>query len=324
MRLILALTLIAGPAYAQDSVYLVLLKGANALAYYSPEGKLQTSVAVNQHPHEMVFSADRRLLYTADNGTMRIEHPGKGGNSLSIIDVRARKKLGDISLGDYHRPHGIDLDKKTGRLVVTTELPDKLLLIDPVKKSVLKTYDTKGKTPHMVTLGPGGKWAYVSNSGSGTVAAVNLDTSEVKVIPTGERPEGAVLSPDGRELYVTNREAATISVINTATNEVSGTIRTSKGPVRIGVTPEGTIVYACMHDKRVAFADPKSRKETGHVPVNGTPVSLHVSTDGKLAFASGEEQDTIFVVSIADRKLLRSFQTAKGAGPDPAIDYPAR
>ena len=54
--------------------------------------------AWDKHPHEMAFSPDGKLLDTTDNGTMRIENPGSGGNSLSIIDVAGRKKIGDISL----------------------------------------------------------------------------------------------------------------------------------------------------------------------------------------------------------------------------------
>ena len=108
------------------------------------------------------------------------------------------------------------MDRASGRLAITTELPDQLLIVDPVKKSVIKKYATKGKTSHMVRLGPGGKWAYVSNGRSGNVAAVNLESSEVKLIKTGTRPEGSVLSKDGKELYVCNREAASITVIDTA------------------------------------------------------------------------------------------------------------
>jgi sugar lactone lactonase YvrE len=175
---------------AQDAAYLVLQKGASSLAYYARDAKLLATVPVGQHPHEMVFSPDGRYLYTTDNGTMKIEEAGKGGNTISIIDVNGRKKLGEISLGEYHRPHGIDVDKSTGRLAVTTELPDQLLILDPVKRTVVKKYGTKGKTSHMVTLDPGGKWAYVSNSSSSNVAAVNLDNGDVKLMETGARPEG--------------------------------------------------------------------------------------------------------------------------------------
>jgi YVTN family beta-propeller protein len=310
-------------ALAQDPAYLVLQKGASSLAYYTRDGKMVTAVPLGVHPHEMVLSRDGRLLYTSDNGTMRIEQPGKGGNTVSIIDVQGRKKTGEIVLGDYYRPHGIDSDPATGRLAVTTELPDQLLLIDPVKKSVLKKYATNGKTSHMVTFGPGGKWAYVSNSGSGNVASINLDSGEVKLIQTGTRPEGSVLSKDGKELYVCNREQASITVIDTAKQQAIANIPTGKGPVRIALTPDGnTLVYALMHDKKIGFADARGRRETGYVIVPGQPVSCTLSQDGKLAFASAEENDTVYIISVAERKIVGEIKTAKGAGPDPVFAMP--
>lgn len=68
----------------------------------------------------------------------------------------------------------------------------------------------------------------------------------------------------------------------------------------------------------------KSRKETGYVAVPGIPVSLTIASSGVLAFASGEEQDTVFIVSVSDRKRLKSFKTAAHAGPDPVFDYPGK
>lgn len=308
-------------ALAAEPVYLALLKGSNALTYFSPTGKVLATVPVGQHPHEMAFSPDGKYLYTTDNGVMRIEHAGKGGNTISIIDVAARRRIGVVDLGNFYRPHGIDVDAESGRIVITTELPDRLLVIDAAQRKVVRDFDTKGKASHMVTLGPGGKWAYVSNSSSGNVAAIKLDSGETKLIPTGARPEGSVLSKDGTELYVTNRESASISVIDTATNRVAATIKTSKGPVRIALTPDGgTLVYSAMHERKVAFADPKQRKQVDYLLVPGEPVSCHLSRDGKLAFVSTETTDTVYVISVADRKIVGEIKTGEGSAPDPVTD----
>ena len=306
---------------ATGQTYLALFKGTNALVYLSPDGKVLSTVPVGTHPHEMAFSPDRKHLYTTDNGVMRIEHQGKGGNSISIIDVAARKRIGVIPLGDFYRPHGIDVDPKTGLLAVTVELPDRLLIVDPVKRKVIKDFDTKGKTSHMVTYGPGGAWAYVSNSGSASVAAIHTSTGETKLIKTGERPEGSILSKDGKEIYVTNREAGMITVVDTDKQQAIAHIQTGKGPVRIGLTPDGaTLVYALMHERKVAFADPKTRQQTGYVIVPGEPVSCHVSKDGKFAFVSTETTDTIYIISIAAKKITGEIKTPQGSAPDPVTD----
>ncbi len=313
----------AFPPAAPQGQLLVLHKAAGSLGFYSPEGKLLAEVAVGRHPHEMVVSPDGRLVYITDNGTMRIEDPGPGGNTISIVDLEARKKVGEIPLGEYHRPHGIDWDRATGRLLVSCEAPDRLLVVDPIARSVLKAYETQGKTAHMVAAGAGGRYAYVSNAGSHTIAVIELAGGRVRLIPTGERPEGSVRSPDGRRIYVVNREAQRIAVVDAENNRAAGEISVGRGPVRVGITPDGkTLVYALMHDEAVEFADAASGRVLGRVKLAGRPVSLSLSPDGRRAYAAAQDQDTVYVISVADRKLLRSFKTAPGAGPDPVLELP--
>jgi len=318
MKALLAFVLMLATSSAAE--LMVLHKGGSSLGFYSEEGKLLATVPVGQHPHEMILSPDGKLLYITDNGTMKIEQAGTGGNTVSIVDVQARRKVGEVSLGTFRRPHGIDLDARTGRVAVSTELPDQLLIIDPSARTVVKTYATQGKTSHMVRFGLGATFAYVSNSSSASIAAVNLATGAVKPIGVGERPEGSVLSRDGKALYVACREAATVYAIDTAKNEVSGRIATAKGPVRIAVTPAGMLVYATMHEPGVEIADPKTMKVVGRVPLPHPVVSLNLSPDGRRAYASAEDYQTVYVISVTDRKLLRQFQTAPGMNPDPVIE----
>lgn len=316
----LLLLLLSSAVWAQEPVLIVLHKGANSLGFYTLEGRHLGEVPVGKHPHEMALSADGRYAYVSDNGTMRIEQAGIGGNTVSIVDLASRKRAGAISLGRFRRPHGIALNRKSGLLAVTTELPDQLLLIDPEKRAIVKTFDPKGKTAHMVAWGPEGRWAYVSNSSSANVAAIEAASGRVKLIPTAERPEGSVMSPEGTRLYVANREGQSITVIDTARQEKTGEIRTGKGPVRVAITPDGRrLVYALLHESKVEFADAATGEILGEVALGGHPVSLTLSPDGKLAFASVQDRDTVYVISVEERRIAREFKTAAGAGPDPVL-----
>src|SRR5262249_18626563 len=112
--LLLLLALTVWPMAAADQILLVVLKGTGAVGYYSLDGKLLTTVKVGEHPHEIAISPDGKFAYVTDNGTMRMEDAGKGGNTVSIIDIAARKRVGTISTGTYRRPHGISVDSRTG------------------------------------------------------------------------------------------------------------------------------------------------------------------------------------------------------------------
>ena len=319
-RAILLLLAWAVCAAGAEQVLLVVLKASSAVAYYSLDGKLLATVKVGLHPHEIALSPDRKFAYVTDNGTMRSEDPGQGGNAISIIDIAARKRVGTISTGKYRRVHGISVDPRTGYLGVTAEAPNRVLHIDTKGRDIIRHFDTKGHTSHMVILPPGqsgAEYAFVSNAGMATVSTIHLTSGLVKSIPTGDRPEGMALSKDGKELFVCNRESASITVIDVARQGAIGAIKTGQGPVRIATVPDGSmLVYALMHDNKIEFADTALRRPVAQVPVDGSPVSIALSPDGQLAFAAAEEKDTVFVISVPDRKLLRSFQTAKGSAPD--------
>lgn len=314
-----AALLLSAASFGADPELIVLHKGDSSLGFYTFDGKLQSKVPLNQHPHEIAFSPDGRYLYITENGTMYIENISAGGNSVAIVDLKKRRKAATVSTGAFRRPHGIAY--AAGQVWVSSEAPDQLLRLDPKSRRIVETLGGVGRIAHMVTVTRDGKTAYASNAGSHSVSIVDLATKRIQNVATGKRPEGSVLSPDERELYVVNRESAQIVVIDTAKAEVAGTIPTGKGPVRIAITPDGsTLVYALMHDKKMGFADTKSRMEIATVDLGGAPVSLHLSPDGKRAYAASQDDDAVYIVSVPDRKLIRTFQTPKGSAPDPVTE----
>jgi DNA-binding beta-propeller fold protein YncE len=326
MRWYLPLAVLGIPALLpgdDKAAIAVVEKKAGEVGFYSASGKRVGGVKVGTHPHEMLLSADNRYLYVSDNGILWMTDPGEGGNTISIIDVKAMKKTGVIDLGNYRRPHGLDLDRKTGRLLSTIENPDGLLLIDVASRKVVRKYDVQGTDPHMVLFGPTAEWAYVSNSASHTIAAVHLASGKVKLIPTDQRPQGGMLSRDRKLIYMTNSDGNSIALIDPLKNERVGTIATGKGPGRIAQTPDGkTLVYNLQPGEAVGFADLATRKETGQVALGGRPLSLALSADGRLAYAGVQDNDKICVVSVAERKVIQEIRTPKGAGPDTVAPLP--
>jgi YVTN family beta-propeller protein len=304
---------------AQQPAFVVGEKVAGSVGFYDAQFKRLGGVKVGVHPHEMWLSADKRTLYVADNGVLWMTETGPGENTVSVIDVPSQHRTAMIDLGQFRRPHGITFDEASGRVWVTTEQPSQLLSIDPVKRQVLRRYDVHGKAPHIVNIGVGG-WAFSSNTDTGTVAAINIDSGEVRLIPSGARPQGQALSPDRKTIYVANSGESSISILDIERKMAIGTIPTGKAPVRLALLPDGkTLIYALQEGRSVGFADIQSRKEIQQVPLAGRPVSISLSTDGRLAYSSVQEEDKIYVISISDRKIAGVFDTPKGTGPDPVI-----
>ena len=299
----------------------VVEKIAGKVGFYKSTGERTGEVKVGTHPHEIVRSLDGKELYVSDNGILWMQYAGEGGNTISIIDAATRRKTGVIDLGNYRRPHGMAVHPKTGQLVVTIENPDGLLLVDPGARKVLRKFDVKGKSPHMVLFGPDGRRAYVSNTNSGTVASIEIATGKTKLIQTGKYPQGGVLSPDGKTIYLTNAESDKISIIDTRSDTVVGEIRTATYPNRVAITPDGkTLVYSLgQKGESVGFADAASGRQVAVLPLFGQPLSLTMTRNGQYAFSGVQDQDKVHIIDVAARKIIRTINTPKESGPDPAL-----
>jgi YVTN family beta-propeller protein len=316
--LVLALSTAAVASAGPAPYIAVIEKVAGAVAFYAEDGTRLGEVKVGPFPHEAVLSADGRLLYVSDNGVLWMTEDKLGYNVISVVDIQAMKKLYDIDLGRFHRPHGIAL--VSGHLLATTERPFGLVMVDPAARKVVRDYDVKGKSPHMVIPMPAGDRAFVSNADSDSLAAIELKTGQTRIIAAGSHPQGGVLSKDGKRLYLTSTNGNQISIVDTDHLEVTGTIPTGKGPARIALTPDGkTLVYNLQYEPAVGFADVASGKQVSMVPLSGRPLSLTMTGDGRRAFAGIQDQDKVVFISVAGRKIERVIDLPKGSGPDPAI-----
>jgi DNA-binding beta-propeller fold protein YncE len=306
-------------AEAAPPVLLVSQKAAKSVAWYSLDGELLAEVPVSDHPHEIVLSPDGSRLFVTDNGVMQIENAGEGGNRISVIDVPGRAKTGEIDLGKWHRPHGIDLCAD-GTLLVTAENPDQLLVIDVDSGAIVKEHDTGGETPHIVRCSPDSKTAYVSNARSRTVARIDIESGTRSLLETGDRPEGSTLSRDGRTLFVAHRDADKVVIIDTGAWEIRGEIPTGGQPVRCGLTDdEKTLAYGLYGGEAVGFADVGTRTETGQVALAGGAVSLEIHEAGETALSCAQDADVCYVISVPERRILHTVHVKDGAAPDPAL-----
>ncbi len=310
-----------GSAAAERADLLVVEKKNNAVGFYASSGARVAGVPVGSTPHEMVLSRDGRLAFVSDNGVLWMDYDGPGGNTLSIIDVENRRRVGILPLGKFFRPHGIALDPTSSRAFVTAENPDRIVLVDLDARAVIRDFDTGGTDPHMVTFDAEGVWGYVSNTASGTVGAVHAVSGELRLIEVGKGPQGSLLSQDGSRLWVTCRDEGRIDIVDTASKAKVGSIATGAGVNRLAATPDETLlVYSLQSGRAVGIADVAAGRQVAEIPLGGQPLSISLSRDGRYAFAGVQDEDQIWIVSVPERKVVQVIDTPPGAGPDPVLE----
>ena len=217
------------------------------------------------------LSSDPNIIYTAN---------GSDG-SVSVIDVKLLKVLDNIKMGtsadaiDYDPVHGLIIvsldsaslgfiDEKTRKQTGTLKLPgkpelmamdnqqgllfqaindkDEVLFIDPVSRSVVKTY--RGcdiKSPTGVAFDADQQRLFVANSIAHTANVVSVIDVLLEdclgTIDVDHSPDQAAFNSHLHHLYVANAGSNNITVIDTVSLKPLGVVGTGKQTATIAADP---------------------------------------------------------------------------------------
>ncbi|MBI2002859.1 MAG: hypothetical protein HYU32_00425 [candidate division NC10 bacterium] len=299
-------------------VIVVVQKGDHSLGYYDFEtGAELDRVPIDPFPHEFAISPDGRLAYMAHFGVALAEDEGRGGNTVSAVDIQARRRVGTIHCGEYRRPHDVAFDA-AGALYVLSEGSSNLLVVnDPRAGRIDQVIPTGGAGSHKVSVSRDGSLAFCSNMNSDTVGVVFPKDPErpAVILPVGQRPEGSVFDEEERQLFVANRGGAEISVIDVKRLAVVDAIPTPRGPVRMCRDPRGRLLAALYYDCGLVIVDPDTRKARV-VPLPEKPISVGFHAATQTALLSTHAHRICLVDTVAG-KIVRFVPTR--SDPDPVV-----
>ena len=187
MVLLGMLTSSPGPAQETSTpALLVLHKGENAMAIVDPaSGKVLGHVPTGQDPHELVVSDDGTLAFASNYAG-----PGpRGGNTLSVIDIAARKEIHRVDLAPLSRPHGLWYAE--GKVYFTAEGSMAIARYDPKANKVDWLLGLGQDRTHMIVASRDHKTLFTSNVSSNTISIIERGGGP------GGRPDGPGGPPGG-------------------------------------------------------------------------------------------------------------------------------
>ncbi|HEX8723538.1 MAG TPA: cytochrome D1 domain-containing protein [Pyrinomonadaceae bacterium] len=294
---------------------LVLNKAENTLALVDPATmQVVARVPTGEGPHEVVVSADGRTAYVSNYGAE------KPGNSLSVIDLAARKEVRRVDLGPLWRPHG--LAERAGKVYFTAEVSRVVARYDPAADRVDWLAGTGQNVTHMLVFHPTRAVIYTANILSDTVSVLELDRPQqpgppprITHVAVGREPEGIDVSPDGRELWVAHRGDGGVSVIDTETLKVKETVKPGGQPIRVKFTGDGKhVLISSPSTGDLVVFDAATRKELKRFPVGEAAVGIVVSRDSRRAYVASMATGKVTAVDLETMTLAGSVQT--GQAPD--------
>lgn len=306
------LFLFSSQIYSQTNqkYLLVLNKNDASLTILDPNDlKVLGKVTVGDSPHEVVASADGKIAFVANYGAQT------PGNSLSVIDLQAKKELRRVELSPLFRPHGIQ--ELGGKIYFTAETNNAIARFDPATNKVDWLIGTGQNVSHMLVGTSDQKRFYTANIGSDSVtmfdfANVPPAKSNITHIAVGRQPEAIDLSPNGKEVWVGLNQEGAIDIVDTTAKKAVEKIKLGERPYRVKFTPDGKTVYATMpKTKEIIVIDAATRKETKRMKLESVPLGITFSKDGKFAFVTAVEKDFVLKIDLEKSEVVGKAETGK-------------
>lgn len=139
---------------------LVLNKGNNTLVIVDPVTmKVVAQAPAGADPHEVV--ASKGLAFISNYG---------GNNTLSVVDLAARKALPAVNLGALRSPHGLAVAE--GKIYFTAEANKVIGRYDPSARQIDWLLGLGQERTHMIVVSQDGKKIYTSNVNSDTISLI--------------------------------------------------------------------------------------------------------------------------------------------------------
>ncbi|MDQ8153757.1 MAG: hypothetical protein P3B98_03755 [Gemmatimonadota bacterium] len=312
-RPLAALLLSASLATAQtpQGVLVAGNKRANTVSLVDlASGRTLAELPTPPGPHESAVSRDGRWGVITGYGTQQ------PGNTLVILDLATHTVTRTLDLGEYRRPHGIDVLEGDSLIAVTVEANQAVLVVHR-ERGVVRAIRTGEQTTHQMAVRPDGVVGYTANIRSGTITEVNFTAGATRTLAVAPEVEGIGVTPDGREVWVGSNTAGTISIVDVAAWRVTATLDQGERPYRVSISPDGTLAAAALTIRsRIRLIDVASRRAVAELeaPPNAQPVGITWSRDGSRLYVACQGINAVAEFDIATRRLLRTI--AVGDGPD--------
>jgi YVTN family beta-propeller protein len=306
-------------AQTPSPALLVLEKSDNMLAITDPASlQIVARVPAGPDPHEIVASADGKFAYISNYG-------GNDStlNTISVVDLAARKALPPINLGALRSTHGLAF--AGGKLYFTAETNKVIGRYDPATQSVDWVLGTGQDRTHMLVVNESLDRIVTSNVSSGTISIIELVTSPMGGFgpPPGNSPGNYFVAgsapatggpPPGGPPPGMGPPPGGLRKTWRVTNVTAG-----QGAEGFDVSPDGKEIWAAnAQDATVTIIDVARKKVNQTLPISVRGANrLKFTPDGKRVLISGlgagSVGSSLVVLDAATRKEVKQLNLGGGA-----------
>lgn len=245
------------------------------------------------------------------NGRQYAYVANQGAESLSVVDLAARKEVDTLRVGS--EPYGIASPNISGtaRFFVANTNSYSVSVVDSGQGRVISTIQAGLKPYYATALNTK---IFVTNGQSNTVSVINAITNSVEAtVPVGAYPRG--IKATATDVYVANygdpyyySGGNTISVLDGYTYQLTHTIvlpAGSRGPR--GVAVAGNRVYVTNYlSANVSVIDSWTKEIIATIPVGAGPRGMAVA--GSKLYVENFDEGTVSVINTATNLVTKTVR----------------
>ena len=294
---------------AKQPTLLIVNKHGDTMSYVDPVTyEILGENTTGHDPHEMVVTPDQRFAY--------LSNYADPGNTVSVIDLEAKKHIQQIPTDPYTRIHSAARTADGRFAYFTAGQTGFVVEVDTTTNTVSRGIPTHGKISHMVVVSPDGNRLYTANIETQNVSVIDRKSGELQTqIPCEEGCEGLTFTPDSKQLWAANQVAGSITIIDTATHTVIETIPCPGMPLRVRFTADGkrALVSSWVAKGEVVVFDALTRKEIKRIPVGNQPIGIEITPDQQRAFITCMTSNDVYVIDLNTLEVIHRFETGLGS-----------
>ena len=283
-------------------------------------GQVSGRVGTGEGPHLLSNRDDGRVLAT---GFGEFPEPHAGpvskrppfeqvlNSRMTLIDVRDGSVLLESRLDDCARPHASWIVGERG--FVTCQDERAVLEVDLQSGRAVQRYDTRQDGTHVLSFEPGSRTLAASNTDSGSVTLIRIDTGETRVVELAGGSEG-INEVDGM-FWIGNAWEGSVSVVDPVTAKVVAHTEPLCGfPIALSPDRRGQVLVACFASAELIAIDRDSYELSKRYPLGAQPLNLVVHPGRPIAYASLPRENAVAEIDLETGSVVRKIPA--GIEPD--------
>lgn len=322
----------AGNNITGTSGVIAVDKVGNHIRFYDPESlrEMKSFPAPEPAAHELAISHDRRLAFVPLYGDGVYGNNKRPNNKILVIDLEAQALADVIDLGEILAPHGL-VATSDGKLWVVADIPNKLLVVDPVRREIEAAYDCPSKGAHQMALLPDESKVYVSckegnlavfdRRGRAWTASLPMRAPGV-TSGNGSGGEGVMPTPAGDRVIVIDNIRNDLRVIDSRTDTELDRVPLVSCPptnpkrsrlAKLMFSPDGHHLVVTGYAGALAWViDAADLRRQTLVPVAKGPQGMAFPPDGKSVVVASHDSGLLTRIDLAEPRAVAAYDGGSG------------